>query len=637
MTTPNRDDAATFENVLERFLTRRGFLQYAGAAAASAALSSTPLGATAPKRPLGFESIPADIIDEVRCAPGYTHDLVISWGDALVPGLPNFDLAHQTAGRQDERFGFNCDFIAFFPMTPGASDHGLLCVNNEYPQGGEMFPDFAAKNPARKKGEPRKIDITPEQIDVQMAAVGMSFVEVKRGKDGWKPVVDSKYNRRITATTKMHVAGPARGSQFVRTNADPTGTVVFGTFANCAGGKTPWGTVLTCEENFNNYFAHDTTKRHATYGVPNRAEDDSYNGWEKTHERFDVAKEPNEPHRFGYVVEIDPYDPTSTPKKRTALGRTKHEGATCALADDGRVVVYSGDDERFQFVYKFVTSTPFSPTKRTANRDLLDEGILYVARFDDDGTGTWLPLVPGGKLRGWTPARIAVQTRQAAKALGATPMDRPEDIEVNPTTHRVYVALTNNNLRKADHAKASHRPFGANPRGVNVDGHILEITDDHGDLASTTFTWQPFLLCGDPKKSEGTYYAGTPVDEVDPISCPDNVAFDDAANLWIATDGQPGSPQKTHDAVFAVPTVGPDRGRSRRFLTAPRGAEICGPEFTPDGTTLFLSIQHPGEHGGLDPTKKTPKRSSWPREKKLGPLPSVIAIRRRNDDKPIGS
>jgi len=321
------------------------------------------------------------------------------------------------------------------------------------------------------------------------------------------------------------------------------------------------------------------------------------------------------------VVEVDSYRPGSAPKKRTALGRFKHEGATVALARDGRVAVYSGDDEAFEYIYNFVSARRFDPAARDANFDLLDEGTLHVARFHDDGTGVWLPLVFGQEPL--TPANgiasqadVCINTRGAADLIGATKMDRPEDIETNPVNGKVYCVLTNNTRRTRDQVDR------ANPRADNRHGHIIEVTEDRDDPAALTFRWEIFLLCGDPANpADDAYFAGIDPGRASPLSCPDNITFDGEGNLWIATDGQRRTLGK-NDGIFAVPVDGPERGFVRQFLSGPGGAEICGPEFTPDFTTLFCAIQHPGSGGTLDAPV-----SPWP-DGEQPPRPSVIAIRR---------
>ena len=616
---PNRNGNEPFQAILDRRISRRGLMKAAAAGAPLIALSTSPLGsrifggaplagvAEAASGTLGIESIPHDLDDAINVAPGYTSDVLIRWGDPVESGAPAFSLNNQTAAAARRQFGFNCDYVAFMPLYPGATRFGLLGVNHEYTRGGDMFPGYDGDNP------------TERQVAVEIASHGLSVVRVTRSASGrWSYSRNSFYNRRIHGDTPMVPTGPAAGSAHLQTSADPSGMDIRGMFNNCGGGKTPWGTILTCEENFHQYFgnndaADETARaRNARYGAPGG---ESRRKWERFESRFDIGQEPNEINRHGYVVEIDPYDPNSTPRKHTALGRFKHEAANTTLADDNRVVVYSGDDQRFDYIYKFVSRDKFDAYDRASNLSLLESGALYVAKFDDSGSGEWIPLVPEGPLADWSLADICVFTREAADLVGATPMDRPEDIEVNPVNRRVYAALTNNTRRAADAAD------GPNPRGPNTYGHILELTEDGGDSASTAFTWDVFILCGDPANPEhGTYFAGFDQGELDSISAPDNVAFDGAGNLWVTTDGQPRSLQAA-DAAYVIPTAGPERGRLRRFLTGVPGGEVTGPEFTPDYTTLFLAIQHPGEGGGLEAPESTWPDGDFPR-------PSVIAARK---------
>lgn len=593
----------TFDDVLARRLGRRRFL---GELALGGALllhgrswGATP-AARVPARGLTFTPVAASTADTLVVPEGYVADIVISWGDPLHAEHEGRDIA--SAADQEVRFGFNCDYNGFFPLPSERGDRGLLCVNHEYTRASEMFPDFD-----KEKGKTRA------QVEIEMAAHGMSIIELARADGRWAPVPGARRTRRITATTPMRLTGAAAGHPWFGGD-----TTAHGMLNNCAGGKTPWGTVLTCEENTHNYFGNagcvsDEARRdhYRAYGIREKS---SPFRWEEHFARFDLEKTPGEAARFGWVVEIDPLDPESTPRKRTSLGRCSHEGANTAVARDGRVVVYTGDDRAGQFVYKFVSARPWDPRDRAANRDLLDDGTLHVARFDDDGSGAWLPLVPEGPLAKWTRADILMRVREAARLLGATPMDRPEDIEVNPVNNRVYIACTKNGKSPGDNA--------ANPRSPNPHGHVIEFDEEGGDLGATAFTWTVFLACGDPEVHEGTFYAGADLEKVNPVSCPDNLAFDPGGHLWIATDGQAGSSSlRVNDSVYAVATAGPDRGLTKRFLTGPVGAEICGPEFTPDGRTLFVNIQHPGEGGGL-----AKPRSRWPHGDM--PRPSVVAVRR---------
>jgi secreted PhoX family phosphatase len=531
--------------------------------------------------------------------------------------MDSFDASSLTAAEQERRFGYNCDYVGFLPLPFGtqSSERGLLVVNHEYTNPELMFPAYDPKS------------VTADQVAVQAASVGLTVAEIRfSAAGGWTLDVQSKLNRRISFNTEMAISGPAAGAEWMKTSADPQGRTVIGTTANCSAGKTPWGTVLSAEENFQDYFANlssiakDDPRRavHERYGVHAAA---SEYRWEIGYERCDLKNEPNEPFRFGWVVEVDPYEPDSKPVKRTALGRFRHEAATTVVTKGGRVALYSGDDAMFEYVYKFVTSKRYDPKDRKANRDLLDDGVLYCARFDDDGGGEWLPLVHGhGPLTAengfGSQADVLINTRRAADLLGATKMDRPEDIEANPVNNKVYLVLTKNSKRGAEGNPTTNK---ANPRSINKHGHIIELTEEGDDHAATRFTWDIFLLCGDPKE-EDTYFAGFDKSRVSMISSPDNIAFDLDGNMWIATDGQP-SALKVNDGLFAVPIDGENRGYLRQFFSSAPASEVCGPEFTPDCRNLFLAIQHPGEGSTFEKPS-----TSWPGEQGP-PRPSVIVIR----------
>jgi secreted PhoX family phosphatase len=607
-----------FSDVLSRRYSRRDFLK-AGLASSlviylpdvAPRIHAKPLKG---RGRLSFEAVAETTDDAIHVARGHTARILLKWGDPVLAGAPPFDPAHQTAAAQSRQFGYNADFIGFMPLPRGStrSDHGLLVVNHEYTNPELMFagydPDLVSK----------------AQVDVQLAAHGLSIVEVTCGDDGWRVIDGSPYARRVSPLTPMLITGPAAGHPLMRTQADPAGQRVVGTIANCSAGRTPWGTILSGEENFHVYFGNRDDVRdelalttHARYGVPRQRS--SY-GFESHYARFDLAHEPHEPFRFGWVVEIDPYDPEWTPRKRTALGRLRREGAACVPSRDGRLVLYSGDDIPFEYVYKFVTREAFTPGDRDANADLLDDGVLYVARFHADGTGEWLPLVQGlGPLTAsngfYTQGDVVIRVLQAADRWRATRMDRPEDIKIHPSSGKVYMTMTHNLLRGAEGQLGTD---ASNPRVGNKHGHVIEVQEDWGDHASTRFTWNLFLLCGDPDEP-GTRYGGYPMDRVSRLSCPDNLTFDPHGHLWIATDGQPRT-LAMNDALYAVPVEGSERGYVRRFFTGVPGAEICGPEFTPDGTTLFVAIQHPGEGSTLDaPTSLWPDGGPVPR-------PSVVAI-----------
>jgi secreted PhoX family phosphatase len=570
-------------------------------------------------------------------ADGYDADVLIRWGDKVVAGAPGFEPEKLAAASQSQQFGYNNDFLGYVPLNE-SSEHGLLVVNHEYTNGELMFRGVGPRSGKDTGFE----GVTKEMTEVEMMAHGGSVLEVRRTDGKWAVVADSKYARRITAETEIRISGPAAGHDLLKTQADPTGTKVHGMLNNCAGGVTPWGTWLTCEENINGYFwgkaaaepLTDAARALRRYGIPGE-----WYAWGKFHDRFDVEKEPNEPNRFGWVVEIDPLDPASTPVKRTAMGRFKHEGAGNIINKDGRFVVYQGDDERFDYVYRFVTDGKVDLANRAANKDLLDAGTLSVARFNPDGTGVWLPLIQG-QGEGWlnekfgfaTQGDVLIHARLAADLLGATKMDRPEDIEVNPKTGKVYVMLTFNEKRKPEQVNP------ANPRAGSRFGHIIEITPDGGDHAAATFTWEILLKCGDPAIAEVGAMFNPATSKNGWFGMPDNCAVDALGRLWVATDGN--SPSKTGraDGIWAVETEGAGRGTSRCFFQVPRGAEMCGPYFTPDLETFFVAVQHPGESADDDPNAEpatfVKPSTRWPDFKEgVPPRPSVVAITRKGGGK----
>lgn len=665
-----------FATILDERFSRRGFLGTTGALASVAVLPGLAGAATSEHAtPSSFVPIPAQKTDAVVLPKGYTYDLVARWGDSMFPGTPSLTgddvrsdalLRDGAAQRQERQFGTNCDAVAFFPLSGKRSDRGILCVNSEY-----VLPDLMfrkPRNPATGRSAARKAWIleNPQVVDVMKAAHGVNVLEVTRRRGAWSFTPGTRLTRRITAETVCEIMGPARGAPLMRTNADPTGTRVRGTMANCSAGKTPWGTYLTSEENIDDYFGNatswaDVTDDKATVDAHRRfplSENSAY-GWDHVDPRFNVLAEPREALRFGWMVEIDPRDPTSVPKKRTSLGRFSHESAAFRITRDGRVAVYLGDDDMFEYVYKFVTRDKFDPRNPAANRDLLDHGILHAARFDSSGKGEWVPLVydekgPLNSSAGFTSqADVVIKARAAADIMGATPMDRPEDIEASPFDGHVYIACTKNANREA----GSRTTFwggrmidvgvnAANPRPENTTGHIIELKDDAEDAASTSFAWNVFLLAGNPAApgsqfmtryedvgqlpvaSASAYHAGAAGGAAScPMACPDNLGIDASGRLWIVTDSSEAI--GANDGCYVCPTTGPERGMLKQLMSAPVGAEVCGCEFTPDSTTLFLAIQHPGEGGTVDEPL-----SHWPDGNGLPARSALIAVR-REDGKPV--
>ncbi|WP_182086224.1 PhoX family phosphatase [Aureimonas sp. ME7] len=599
----------TMGEIIANRFSRRDFLRGSLAATAIAAtvspmalISAEHARAASPKR-FDFREVEAGIDTHHHVAEGYDADVLLRWGDALFPDSPAFDPVNQTPEAQVRQFGYNNDYVGFVPLS-GSSEHGLLVVNHEYTNEHLMFPGIVKVVEKADKKDPTKtvteLEIAPadrRRVDIEMAAHGGTVVEIRKEGGKWRVVREGALNRRITSSTEMQLTGPAAGHDRLRTKADATGTKVFGTINNCAGGVTPWGTYIMAEENIHGYFmgtlpeGHPEATNYKRLGLP----EGTY-AWGQFHERFDISKEPNEPNRFGWVVEVDVMDPNSVPKKRTALGRFKHEGAESIVAKDGRVVFYLGDDERFDYVYKFVTTGRYDADNRAANMDLLDEGTLHVARFAEDGTVEWLPLTHGqGQLTAengfHSQADVLIETRRAADLLGATPMDRPEDIQPNETNGRVYVMLTNNTRRKDDQIDA------ANPRAANAFGHIIEIHEDEGDFAATKGRWEVLLKCGDPSVAEVGATFSTETTKNGWFGMPDNCAVDADGRLWVSTDGNSPKATGRTDGLWAVETEGEARGTSKLFFRVPVGAEMCGPLLLPDMQTAFVAVQHPGDGG----------------------------------------
>lgn len=643
--------------LIERSLSRRSFVHILTGGACVAAFSDFGISAGSTNGAqtnfeaadhgvandlFQFQSIPTSLADEVVVPEGYVAEVLYRWGDPIDGESPVFmPNAANTAADQERQAGMGHDGMEFFPI-PGfdPNQRGLLAVNHEYTDQILLFEDGIDLSTAQP--------MPMEKVRKSLASHGVSIVEVARGEDGGWQVVKSARARRITADTPSVVAGPA---------AERLGDEARGTVNNCAAGRTPWGTYLTCEENFQGVFGTNDpdfqpTAAQQAYGLTatgfyykvDSKKVPGYRWWDQL-PRFDLAAPNNDSERFGYVVEIDPYDPQSKPVKRTALGRFRHENAELTVAPDGRVVVYMGDDEMDQFVYKFVSEGKWDPATKIGTgvkerAGLLDRGTLYVARFNADGSGSWLELSPGinnipQKLgaddqEGFDQADIAIRTRMAAKLAGATPMDRPEWLAVHPETKEVYVTLTNN--------KSRHATDPANPRAKNVYGHIVRWRERDDDPTASEFRWQIFVLAGNPQHAEQEHRGSMSGDY---FACPDGLKFDSSGILWIQTDmsssviGQPGFVELGHNMMLAAH---PKTGETRRFLTGPRGCEITGNALTPDRRTMFVNIQHPGEPADdlSDPGEPT-KVSQWPDGPQGGRPRSATIVIQKRDGGIIGS
>ena len=605
-----RPEECEFDLVVERALSRRGFMGGVLAMGSFAALGGSilPTGACAASDRFSFEAIPVSTADEVIVPAGYNAEVMVRWGDPLWSGAPEFDPATRgTAASQERAFGDNTDGQDVF-FHDG---HVLLVVNNEYTNRDILWGNNLDAKAA-----------SDDDVAKGMMAHGVSVVEIVNTDGKWGIVKDSPYNRRVTPQTDMTITGPAAGHDLVKTAADPSGTTTKGTWNNCGNGMTPWGTYLACEENFNGYFSaadenHNVSPELNRYGVSSK--DWGY-GWAKIDERFDVSKNPNEPNRAGYVVEIDPTDPTSTPRKLTALGRFKHENADTVVNNDGRVVVYMGDDERGEFLYRFVSDGVYAAGVET--NALLEIGTLSVAKFNDDGTGEWLDLTPENTGLE-SQAEICIHTRQAASAVGATTMDRPEWVASNPNAPEVYCCLTNNKNRgvKPNAGGDDTSANGPNPRDANNFGQIVRWRPEEGDHTSAGFNWDLFVLAGNPTVHDDAYAGSENINADNMFNSPDGLKFDSNGLLWIQTDGNYGNEgdfagQGNNQMLAGDPVT----GEIRRFLVGPNECEITGLSWSPDRRTMFVGVQHPGEKGN----------SHWPEGGDAVPRSAIVAITRED-------
>ncbi|WP_121064476.1 PhoX family protein [Chachezhania antarctica] len=612
---PHEND---FDRVVERAVSRRGFLNGVLAFGSGAAVmgtglfgSTSALAQNASRFP--FTPIGAQTDGMVHVPEGYTATVLARWGDPLVSAADGYDVANGgPVENSDKVFGENTDGMETFSFQ----GHQLIAINHEY-------ANRKTNLPAAQDGTPANADDVLKFQNLQ----GVVVMEIAEGENGWQIVKDSPFNRRITHNAPMTITGPAAGHDLLKTEADPTGTASLGTLNNCGSGKTPWGTYLTCEENFNGYFGatdalpedlpSETVAGYDRYGIGPDGWGYDYHKWDP---RFDISKNPNEPHRAGWIVEIDPTDPDSTPVKHTGLGRFKHENAAVVLSTDGRVVVYMGDDERGEFLYRFVSNGVYQPGGSTDG--LLDDGTLYVAKYNDDGTGEWLALTP--EATGMDMAEILIFSRMAGSAVGATTMDRPEWIAANPHSVEAYCCLTNNKNRGVKpNAGGDATPVnGPNPREANNYGQIVRWRPHGDDHAADTFDWDLYVMAGNPEVHDGAYAGSDNVTAGNMFNSPDGMGFDSSGLVWIQTDGDDSNEGEFAGQGNNQMLVGdPATGEIARFLTGPNGCEVTGLTWSADRRTMFVGIQHPG--------------GDWPDGGGALPRSSVIAVK-RDDNGLIG-
>ncbi|MFW2541432.1 PhoX family protein [Primorskyibacter sp. 2E107] len=582
-----RPDNNGFDAVVERAISRRGFLGGAlafGSAATvmGAGLMSSTTAARAEAHGAGFAFKPIDIATdhEIHLPEGYTHKVLVRWGDALWSEAEGAYDAETgvSVEMSDKVFGENTDGMELFEVD----GKQLIAVNSEY-----VNPKINL--PAASEGTPQ----TADEVTLLKNLQGVTVMEVADTGNGYEIVVDSPYNRRITHETVMELQGPLAGHALVQTNADPEGRTVKGTMNNCGSGKTLWGTYLTCEENFNGYFGATGEmpegEGYKRYGIGGEGR----YAYEKFDERYDISKEPNEPHRHGFITEIDPANPDSTPIKRTALGRFKHENAEMVQASDGRLVVYMGDDERGEYLYRFVSNGTWE--EGTNGGDLLNDGTLHVAKFNDDQTGEWLALTP--ETTGMDAAEILVFTRMAASAAGGTTMDRPEWVAANPVKPEAYVALTNNKNRgvKPNAGGDDTSVNAVNPRETNNYGQIARWVPADGDHAADTFTWDLYVMAGNPTVYDNAYAGSENVNAGNMFNSPDGMAFSSDGTLWIQTDGDYSNEGEFEGMGNNQMLLGnTETGEIARFMTVPNGAEVTGLCWSADKKVAFVGVQHPG-------------------------------------------
>jgi secreted PhoX family phosphatase len=648
-----------FYQVIDARVARRSFLM-GGLATVATGLIGGSLTATAARAQgrsslIGFKPVPVSYADTVVVPEGYSVRVLAPTGTPISGGLPAFRPGANTGAEQEHQIGQCHDGMHFFPID-GSSSDGLIAVNHEY-----IEPRFlhAAKDGYRGVAhggnsvvygaDGRRDD---DEVRMEMAAHGVSIYRATKQADGSWAVVADPRNRRITGGTLMKIAGPVRGSAAVRTRFSPDGTMTRGTLSNCSHGATPWNTYLAAEENWSSYFTNtdaEQPREHARYGVSKTPRGGRY-GWHLARSgaddciRFDASTRAasaiedyrNEPNTFGWMVEIDPFNPDAVPVKRTHLGRFAHEGVVFAPAVEGRpVVCYSGDDARFEYIYKFVSEDVFVAGRTDGS--ILDRGTLHVAKFNDDGSGEWLALAPGRN--GLTPANgfadladILVNTRLAADHAGATKMDRPEWGAVDPNTGAVFFTLTNNTRRTQAQVDA------VNPRAVNNFGQIVRWTYADGDHARARFDWDLFVLAGDARHS--SVGAGGALNDDNIFACPDGLWCDKDSRLWIQTDmGDRGPDDDGPLRPFGMNMLlaaDPATGEIKRFMTGPWGQECTGAVTTPDGRTMFVNFQHPGAHASPGQFAAGDYGSGFPDYNGTVPRSATVVIT-KNDGGVIGT
>ena len=710
----NEEDSNTtnnpaFEQVLEARLSRRSLFRGAGmAGAALGATAVTGCATTLGSAPvhavdrLGFKPVAKTTADRVSIPEGYSAQVIYALGDPLAAGVPAFR-NDGTDSAFEQRAGDHHDGMEWFGLDASGkpsdsfNSRGILGVNHEATTDEKLASFFIHAN-----GGASSLPRPAAEVDKELAIHGLSFVEVQANGKQWAYKQGSPFNRRITTMTTAAIHGPARGSEHLVTKFSPDGTLCRGTLNNCGTGKTPWGSFVSGEENWYGYFSRDAKdddarkkdkqvqglKRYgrnagaaSRHGWESAGPQDQYMRWNNSAIGASAKDDyRNEMNTFGYVVEVDAYDTQAPMHKRTGLGRFAHESVAFAKPVAGQpIVCYMGDDARNEYIYKFVSDAKWDPKDaQPANRlaagdKYLDKGTLFAARFKGDGTGEWLelsmnnPVLAGSSYFEFkSNADVAIFTRLAADAVGATKMDRPEWGGVNPRTGEVYITLTNNSSRSADRVDAVNPRVYTDKKGSkeqkgNVNGHIVRMAD--ASPTSTAFKWDIYVFGAEAGADKSTVNLSNLTDEND-MSSPDGLVFSPATGIcWIQTDDGAYTDQTNCMMLAAIPgKIGDGAARTvqhgdkavttyvgktptpttlARFLVGPKGAEITGWCETPDGRAVFINIQHPGENTAMadvaDPSKY---ESRWPANAGYGagqrPRSATIVIT-KNDGGVIGA
>ena len=605
------DNITKFEKITNSLISRRNLIKKGFAFGGLALMGSTlgSINAYSSQSFFNFTKVDCNNNDTITLPEQYNWSVVSKWGDPMWSDVEEFN--QTSCGSHESQLksvGDNNDGMELFITSDNKT---LLAVNNEYTNHKIIFSNRKSLLPENK-----------EDVLKGMYAHGVSIFEIKNSNNQWNLVKDSKYNRRITPFTKMEITGPAKGHSLMKTKEDKDGIYAKGTWNNCGSGKTPWGTYLTCEENFNKYFSSSDKNFKSTnelnrYGI--RTREIGLN-WAKADSRFDLSKEVNEPNKVGYVVEIDPLNPNSTPKKHTALGRFKHENAELVISKDGKIIVYMGDDERGEYLYKYVSNESINEVKDKST--LLSNGNLYVAKFNDNFTGEWL-LLDTQTTGLSSKAEVCIFTRLAASKVGATTMDRPEWIASNPKKNEVCCCLTNNKNRGIKTNKGGDKVDvdKVNPRKNNKYGQIVRWKPRDNNHSSVYFEWDLFVVAGNPNVHDDNNKGSKNIDKENMFNSPDGLKFDKYGRLWIQTDGNysnSGDFKGMGNNQMLIADT--NTGKIKRFMVGPKECEVTGLTFAPDYKTVFVGIQHPGERLG----------SNFPDNGNNKPRSCIIAIQKKD-------